>query len=491
MIAIGEVSQVLVSQKVEKEKVFQMHRPESKQAFQTMHHQAMPRQGVIDESSNMASTDLAISMACLTTARRDMDAALRNVDAALRGIRAKLAGQRAGASEAERAAWAQVDSSSSTAAPASKRPVVALTTLQAACAPGAAPAVSDGAQLPVFVDAALEALERMREQAGCEAMQGILARLNLAALATQMCVAKLQLAAASESERHGARITLLPAEIVAQILAALPADALSCVASTCHVMRGWALELLASRTMIATADVRLATRTHAASSLFEDEIRPRALDRQWAGKVLGWLAPRCANLQALRLARTPGLRDRAIVELVAHARGVRDIDVSHCVALTDVSVSAVAACSPHLRALNVSGCPLVSNGALATLATRCPLLVSLCLSGTSAGDKALQAVSLHCPLLERLDVSRCVGVSELGIQPIVRRCVHLEVLDLSHCDGVHDLFLGLNGTRARAQPRQAVAAAPTAGGLRAHRGAHARWTAERPTWCARSPSNIP
>lgn len=405
----------------------------------------LPAQGVVEMSTDASSSDLAIALACLASARRDLDLSLGAVEAALISIQAGQAPVASAAAAAEAPGPRRCPESlscSSSLGPAPKRhaggPLA-----DAASHPQA----SGRSELPEAVDSALDVLARLRECVGGSAADCLHERLQLVTCATQACVAKLHRDVQLREERHGAWITQLPPELGMHILRTLPLDSQSRAAATCQTVRRWSEQLLGARTRICTNDVRRSAGVNGTVCVQKGGARQAEL--RCVNSVLGWLAPRCPNLRVMCLTRSLELRDGPLLGVLAHARALHHVDISHCPELTDVSAAAIcASCPATLVSLNVSGCALLSNDAIAGLASRCRLLQTLRLSATHAGDKAAQAISLNCGSLKSLDLSHCAAVTEAGLQPIVRRCAALETLDLSHCDGISDLFLGLNGARA-------------------------------------------
>lgn len=409
---------------------------------------AVPAQGVIDRSTDATSSDLSISLSCLATARRDVDFALNAVEAALRGIRVEQPAHAQPCAPA-RGTCDGEGLSSTSLGPAPKRRALAPGAPADPDAP-AEPDACDRSELPEMIESSLDALAQLRERVSGGVVDSLQVRLQVVACTAQACVARRHRDVQQREERHGAWITRLPVEIGTHILRMLPLDSQSRAAATCHAVRRWSQQLLAARTRICTNDVRRSAGVNGMVCVQKGGAREAEL--RCVNKLLGWLAPRCPNLRAISLTRSLDLRDEPLLAVLEHATALQHLDVSFCPALTDVSADAIGVRCPALCSLSVSGCALLSSGALASLASRCRALSTLRLSATAAGDKAVQAVSLHCAHVREIDLSHCSALTEAGLQQLVRRCVRLELLDLSHCDGLSDLFLGLNGARARAPP---------------------------------------
>jgi len=105
------------------------------------------------------------------------------------------------------------------------------------------------------------------------------------------------------------------------------------------------------------------------------------------------------------------------------------------VALTGNTMSAAAMTSiaqncPQLRTLDLSQSPANAAGILRAVAEHCSNLTALNLSRTSFGpiDVHLAGIAKRCPLLQRIDLSKC-AVSDVGLTAIADHCHRL--LDLS------------------------------------------------------------
>lgn len=401
--------------------------------------EALPAQGVIDRSTDATSNDLAISLACLANARRDLELSIGAVEAALKCIQVEQMASPPSIPDVPGSTRIYAEGlSSSSLGPAPKRH-----------ASGSTPDVAthvdacDRSELPEVIELAIDALAQLRERVSGQVTDSLQARLQMTTGMAQTCVARLNRDVQLRGERHGAWITTLPPEIGMHILRMLPLDSQSRAAATCHTVQRWSEQLLAARTRVCTNDVRRSAGVNGMVCVQKGGARQAEL--RCVNKVLGWLAPRCPNLRVICLTRSLELRDGSLLAVLSHALALRHVDVSHCPELTDVASDAISTSCPQLVSLNVSGCSLLTNDGIAQLASRCRLLTTLRLSATSAGDRAVQAISLHCAQLKTLDLSHCSNVTEKGVQPIVRRCASLELLDLSHCDGIGDLFLGFNG----------------------------------------------
>jgi hypothetical protein len=103
------------------------------------------------------------------------------------------------------------------------------------------------------------------------------------------------------------------------------------------------------------------------------------------------------------------LTDTCVANLLKHGcTRLKRVDVSHCVALTDVSITNLARyCSGALTCLN--------------------------LSSNRLSDQCLVTLANHCPNLTALDISCCSNIRAQGIKAIAKQCRSLADLNLSGC----------------------------------------------------------
>eukprot|EP00747_Dinoflagellata_sp_TGD_P141512 gnl/TRDRNA2_/TRDRNA2_176137_c0_seq13.p1 gnl/TRDRNA2_/TRDRNA2_176137_c0~~gnl/TRDRNA2_/TRDRNA2_176137_c0_seq13.p1 ORF type:complete len:502 (-),score=94.98 gnl/TRDRNA2_/TRDRNA2_176137_c0_seq13:101-1606(-) len=90
----------------------------------------------------------------------------------------------------------------------------------------------------------------------------------------------------------------------------------------------------------------------------------------------------------------------------------------------------VVAAAPNMERLRLADRRRLSPGFLATIGPSLPRLRELNLRGTRAGDAAVEAFAGSCQELQSLDLSHCLGVSELG--PIAQ-LEQLTELRLARC----------------------------------------------------------
>lgn len=113
--------------------------------------------------------------------------------------------------------------------------------------------------------------------------------------------------------------------------------------------------------------------------------RHAASSRSRRVRALNTLFSKWPSLQTLRCG--PDMTDEAVLALVRHCGGIRELDIRDCDQLTDRSVSALSRLS-ELRRLYMSGCchPELTAEALLAVAQECAHLEVLEANGCSAID---------------------------------------------------------------------------------------------------------
>lgn len=122
-----------------------------------------------------------------------------------------------------------------------------------------------------------------------------------------------------------------------------------------------------------------------------------------------WSVYSFPRLTKLCLADCTYLTDHAIVCLTNAAKGLKELDLSFCCALSDTATEVLALGLPCLTALNLAFC------------------------GSAVSDSSLRCISLHLLELKQLSVRGCVRVTGTGVEAVVEGCRDLELFDVSQC----------------------------------------------------------
>ncbi|MCJ1395620.1 hypothetical protein MMC18_008506 [Xylographa bjoerkii] len=135
-----------------------------------------------------------------------------------------------------------------------------------------------------------------------------------------------------------------------------------------------------------------------------------------------WSQQNFPKLTKLCLADCTYLTHNAIVYLTNAAKGLRELDLSFCCALSDTATEVLALGCPQLTHLNLSFC------------------------GSAVSDSSLRSISLHLLELRDLSVRGCVRVTGVGVEAVIEGCQKLEAFDVSQCKNL-TMWLETGGMR--------------------------------------------
>ncbi|EGZ15871.1 hypothetical protein PHYSODRAFT_509241 [Phytophthora sojae] len=182
------------------------------------------------------------------------------------------------------------------------------------------------------------------------------------------------------------------------------------------------------------------------------------------------------------------LSDVGMDWLASGCNALTHLDVSGCVALTDLSLRAISESMLQLRHLNIRHLSRVSDQGIRRLSMGCPELTYLDAEGlpllsdlhTSSGNggggnevyrQGIAALAAGCSKLRHLDLSNCAAISDgtlhcvatssaelttlvlsgcyrittTGVKDVLAHCTKLVSLNVAECDQLH--VLRLRGTR--------------------------------------------
>uniref|UniRef100_W5MGK7 F-box and leucine rich repeat protein n=1 Tax=Lepisosteus oculatus TaxID=7918 RepID=W5MGK7_LEPOC len=150
-----------------------------------------------------------------------------------------------------------------------------------------------------------------------------------------------------------------------------------------------------------------------------------------------------AKLVSLSLRSCTYMRDSAVFSLAQLlGPGLRELDLTSCLYLTDLSVRGIATFLPGLLVLRLGWCKEVTDWGLLGMVVQFPDLRRLSLSLLSEiSDRSLLSVSQHCRGLTSLSLSHCPGLSDQGLAGAAPHLQRLQHLQLACCDGLSDRSL--------------------------------------------------
>ncbi len=125
---------------------------------------------------------------------------------------------------------------------------------------------------------------------------------------------------------------------------------------------------------------------------------------------------------------------------LSSARLLKDLDLSYCVSVSDHGIAMLAHGCERLERFNVSYCEDITDASLSFLFGRCRRLVDVSLDGcTAVGEAALVALAWSNPQLERLSaVSAARAVTPGSMEAIAAGCPRLKYLRAGRCSRLDD-----------------------------------------------------
>lgn len=112
-------------------------------------------------------------------------------------------------------------------------------------------------------------------------------------------------------------------------------------------------------------------------------------------------------------------------------------------------ISVSSAWKTTLRSIDLSRSRLFSNVGLSNLVTNCTGLVEINLSnGVALTDSAMKVLA-EAKNLEKLWLSRCKSITDMGIGCVAVGCRKLKLLCLNWCLQITDLGVGLIATKCK------------------------------------------
>ncbi|KAI5424460.1 hypothetical protein KIW84_030593 [Lathyrus oleraceus] len=182
---------------------------------------------------------------------------------------------------------------------------------------------------------------------------------------------------------------------------------------------------------------------------------------------LRFLEKGCPLLKAIDVSRCNCVSPSGLLSVISGHEDLERIDAGYC--LSELSASFIDGLQ-NLKRLSIIkiGGVRVSDFILHNIGTNCKSLVELglskCIGVTNMGiirvvsgcgnlktldltccrfitDAAISIISYSCPNLVCLKLESCDMVTEIGLYQLGSRCLMLEELDLTDCSGVNDIAL--------------------------------------------------
>jgi F-box/leucine-rich repeat protein 2/20 len=135
----------------------------------------------------------------------------------------------------------------------------------------------------------------------------------------------------------------------------------------------------------------------------------------------------CSNLKSLDLSYTP-VDDLSLVTIASEAQHLKQLIISKCEAVTNMSV---VARFTSLESLILDQCSFVTDEGLDILSKKCNRLTHLSLAFTRVTDTGLGYMS-KCQMLRDLRIPYCKGVQGEGVIIIAKACGWFHHVVMSH-----------------------------------------------------------
>ncbi|KAG2695674.1 hypothetical protein I3760_07G023700 [Carya illinoinensis] len=120
------------------------------------------------------------------------------------------------------------------------------------------------------------------------------------------------------------------------------------------------------------------------------------------------------------------------------ATGLQVIDVSRCEFLTSSSLQSVARGHNGLLQLNAGYCLLGLPATVLHCLKDLKNLNTIRIDGARVSDSIFEIISSNCKSLVEIGLSKCVGVTDMGIMQLVSGCVDLKIVNLTCCRSITD-----------------------------------------------------
>lgn len=147
----------------------------------------------------------------------------------------------------------------------------------------------------------------------------------------------------------------------------------------------------------------------------------------------------CPNVDTLDLSSCSQLSAAAWGALLK-LQYLRNLIVSRCSNLTDDELLLILNSCRSLEFLDISECKKVTEKGFHHIAVSGKKFLSLNLGRTNLTDNSLSEIIFRVPEIEALDLTRCLFLSELGVEEALKGASSLKYLNLSGCE-ISDAYI--------------------------------------------------
>ncbi|KAK9016934.1 hypothetical protein V6N11_079426 [Hibiscus sabdariffa] len=144
------------------------------------------------------------------------------------------------------------------------------------------------------------------------------------------------------------------------------------------------------------------------------------------------------KLEVLGLMACPLIDDVGLQFIERGCPLLKAIDVSRCQGLSSSGLMFVVRGHGNLLELNAGYCLSELSTALLHQIKNLKHLEVIRIDGARIPESSFQVISANCKSLVEIGVSKCVGVTNMGLMRLVSGCINLRVLNLTCCHSITD-----------------------------------------------------
>lgn len=170
-------------------------------------------------------------------------------------------------------------------------------------------------------------------------------------------------------------------------------------------------------------------------------------------EALCHVAEKSSKLKSLILSNQSSITDTSLEKIASTCNKLRDLELNNCDNITDITVQTITKRCPKLRKLSLSSCKNITASAFIRMEqfrkqdkqfddtgiyqslNMQHLDLTRCLNVTNEG---LDYIAAIFPNLKELRLTSCEGIGDRGMIAVANRCLKLEVLSLERCKTITD-----------------------------------------------------
>ena len=148
-----------------------------------------------------------------------------------------------------------------------------------------------------------------------------------------------------------------------------------------------------------------------------------------------WLGLRKINVQQLSMIGNYNLTNKGLIGLSLNCNKLKSLYIGGINNITDDGLVQLSRCSHNLEVLYIRECNNITDYGIIELTKNCSKLGSLYIAGSRLTDRGLIELAKNLTgILQTLNISECLNVTDIGIIELGNRCNNLESLYVGGCD---------------------------------------------------------